>query len=451
LTGRVLLACFVRWLDLFVGFEIMTLTALGLLYGSLLLLLAVVSAVETAIHSVREVDGAGGGSPADEANETGLDRRLRKIRQNPFDQLQQTLLLSAALNLALALLGLYAVTGPLRSIGWNPWVVSPILFGLTVLVGDAVPKLFAARRAPELLVLGNRLLLPVRLVVDPLARWAERIAEGVLRRLVPEGMKARSGMTREEFETLVEMREEQRVVTAHETAMIREILDLESLNVRDAMVPRVDVPLAFSGRDEAGVRAALEVATGRFVVVHGDTPDLVEGVVDTLAWRLEGRPPYREMLRPPVFVPETFPLLDALERHLGQSSSAVLVVDEYGGLEGLVSQEEIADWLLHEAAPWLGEEVEIRELEPGRWLLDGGARLDHIEEVTGSSLTPEGAEGIDTVGGLVFKLLGHVPKPGERVMAGEATLKVRRMARARVKQLEMRLPERKVEEKEVEP
>ena len=428
----------------------MTLTALGLLYGSLLLLLAVVSAVETAIHSVREVDGAGGGSPADEANETGLDRRLRKIRQNPFDQLQQTLLLSAALNLALALLGLYAVTGPLRSIGWNPWVVSPILFGLTVLVGDAVPKLFAARRAPELLVLGNRLLLPVRLVVDPLARWAERIAEGVLRRLVPEGMKARSGMTREEFETLVEMREEQRVVTAHEAAMIREILDLESLNVRDAMVPRVDVPLAFSGRDEAGVRAALEAATGRFVVVHGDTPDLVEGVVVTLAWRLEGRPPYREMLRPPVFVPETFPLLDALERHLGQSSSAVLVVDEYGGLEGLVSQEEIADWLLHEAAPWLGEEVEIRELEPGRWLLDGGARLDHIEEVTGSSLTPEGAEGIDTVGGLVFKLLGHVPKPGERVMAGEATLKVRRMARARVKQLEMRLPERKAEEKEVE-
>ncbi len=445
------MACFVRWLDLFVGFEIMTLTALGLLYGSLLLLLAVVSAVETAIHSVREVDGAGGGSPADEANETGLDRRLRKIRQNPFDQLQQTLLLSAALNLALALLGLYAVTGPLRAIGWNPWVVSPILFGLTVLVGDAVPKLFAARRAPELLVIGNRLLLPVRLVVDPLARWAERIAEGVLRRLVPEGMKARLGMTREEFETLVEMREEQRVVTAHETAMIREILDLESLNVRDAMVPRVDVPLAFSGRDEAGVRAALEAATGRFVVVHGDTPDLVEGVVDTLAWRLEGRPPYREMLKPPVFVPETFPLLDALERHLGQSSSAVLVVDEYGGLEGLVSQEEIADWLLHEAAPWLGEEVEIRELEPGRWLLDGGARLDHIEEVTGSSLTPEGAEGIDTVGGLVFKLLGHVPKPGERVMAGEATLKVRRMARARVKQLEMRLPERKVEEKEVEP
>jgi putative hemolysin len=428
----------------------MTLIALGLLYGSLVLLLAVVSAVETAIHSVREVDGAGGGTPTDEARESGLDRRLRKIRQDPFAQLQQTLLLSAALNLALALLGLYAVTGPLRALGWNPWVVAPLGFGLTVLFGDALPKLFAVRRAQELLVLGNRLLLPVRMVVDPLARWAERLADLVLRRFVPRGVKVRSGMTRDEFETLVEMRVEQRVLTADEAAMIQEVLDLEALNVRDAMVPRVDVPLAFSGRDESGVQAALESAAGRFVVVHGDTPDVVEGVVDTLAWKLEGRPPYQEMLRPPVFVPETMPLLDALEKHLGKPSAAVLVVDEYGGLEGLVSQEEIADWLLHEAAPWLGEEAEIRELAPGRWLLDGGARLDHIEDVTGAGLTPDGAEGIDTIGGLVFKLIGHVPKPGERVTVGEATLKVRKMARARVKQLEMRLTERAVEERRLE-
>lgn len=446
----VLLAQFLRKPDVFVGFEIMTLTVLGLLYGSLLLLLAVVSGVETAIHSVREVDGAGGGALSDEANDSGLGRRLRKIRQNPFDQLQQTLMLSAALNLGLALLGLYAVTGPFRDIGWNPWFSAPLLFGATVLLGDALPKLFAARWAPDLLVLGNRLILPVRMVVDPLAHWAEKVAEWVLKKFVPEGMKVRTGMTREEFETLVEMREEQGEVTQDEAAMIREILDIEALNVRDAMVPRVDVPLVFSGRSEEGVRAAIEAASGRFVVVHGETPDLVEGVVDTLAWRLEGRPPYQQMLKPAIFVPETMPLLDALERHLRGSSSAVLVVDEYGGLEGLVSQEEIADWLLHESAPWLGEEVEIREIEPGRWLLDGGARLDHIEEVIGSSLTPDGAEGLDTVGGLVFKLLGHVPKPGERVTAGEATLKVRRMARARVKQLEMRLPERDAEVKETE-
>ena len=416
----------------------MMLLGLGLLYLLLLLLLAVVSALETAIHTVREREGVEGGSGV--AAESSVGRRLTKIRQDPFDQLQQTLLLSAALNLALALLGLYLVTRPLRDLGWSPWVVAPVLFGLTIVLGDALPKLVAARRAAALLVLGSRLLLPVRLVLDPVARVAEAMTDAVIRRVVPRGMKTRSTMTREEFETLVEMRAEQGVLTWEEGAMIQEALDLESLNVRDAMVPRVDLSFVYGGREDARVEASIENSAGRFVVVHGDTPDVVEGVVDVTAWRLEGRPPWRQMLRPAVFVPETMRLLEALDQHLRESQGVVLVVDEYGGLEGMVSQEEIADWLLHEAAPWLGEDAEIRELESGRFLLDGGARLDHIEDETGVRLErPEGAEGIDTVGGLVFRLLGHVPKAGERLTVDGVQLKVRRMARARVKQVEMRV------------
>ena len=417
----------------------MTLIGLGLLYVSLLLLLAVVSALETAIHSVRELEGGGLRADSSGGAESSLARRLRKIRQNPFAQLQQTLLLSAALNLALALLGLYLVMGPLRALGWSPWLAGGALFMGSVLVGDALPKLYAIRRAPELLVTASRVLVPVRLVLDPLVQLAGQVADAALNRLVPRGVRARAGLTRGEFETLVEMREEQHVLTVEEAAMIQEVMDLEALNVRDAMVPRVDLALACAGDAEAKVLRTLEASVGRFVVVHGETPDAVEGVVDTLAWKLEGRPPWRQVLRPPVFVPETFSLLEALDRHLREESAVVLVVDEYGGLEGMVSQEEIADWLLHEAAPWLGEDAEVRELEPGRWLLDGGARLDHITDTIGVNLTPDGAEGIDTVGGLVLKLLGRVPKAGERVSVSGATLKARRMSGARVRQVELRM------------
>ncbi len=416
----------------------MTLIGLGLLYSSLLLLLAVVSALETAIHSVREVEG-GGWEAAQGGAESSLARRLRKIRQNPFAQLQQTLLLSAVLNLGLALLGLYLVMGPLRAAGWQPWLSGSLLFVGSVLLGDALPKLYAVRRAPELLVTASRMLVPVRLVLDPLVRAAEWVADEALRRLVPRGMRTRTGMTSGEFETLVEMREEQRAVTAEEVSMIREVMDMQHLNVRDAMVPRVDLALACVTKTDEKVAGVLEAAVARFVVLYRETPDMVEGLVDTLAWKLEGRPPWRQVLRPPVFVPETFPLLEALDRYLAEDSTAVLVVDEYGGLEGMVSQEEIADWLLHEAAPWLGEDAEVRELEPGRWLLDGGARLDHIVDTIGIDLAPEGAEGIDSVGGLVFKSLGHVPKAGERVNVGGAVVKVRRMAGARVRQIELRL------------
>jgi putative hemolysin len=425
----------------------MSLIGLSIVYVSLLLLLAVVSALETAIHSVREVEGKEFSSEKN-LGESALERRLRNIRQNPFVQLQQTLLLSAGLNLALALLILYAVSGPMREQGLRVWVWAPILFGTMVLVGDALPKFFAVNRSADLLVIGSRLLVPVRAILDPLARLAEWLADRILGRIVPARVKVRSFMTRDEFETLVEMRQEQAVLTRDESAIIREVLDLEALIVRDAIVPRVDLPLVSLSEGCEPVTAFLERAGGRFVVVHADTPDVVEGVVDALAWKLEGRPPWREVMRPPVFVPETMAMLNVLARHLPDASSVVLVVDEYGGLEGLVSQEEIADWLLHEAAPWLGEDAEVRELEPGRYLLDGGARLDHIQDETGVALAPEEAEGIDTIGGLVFKLLGHVPKAGERLKIGAVQVKVRRMARARVKQVELWVPVSEDEAKE---
>ncbi len=425
----------------------MSLIGLGIVYVSLLLLLAVVSALETAIHSVREVEGKEFSSEKN-LGESALERRLRNIRQNPFVQLQQTLLLSAGLNLALALLILYAVSGPMREQGLRVWVWAPILFGTMVLVGDALPKFFAVNRSADLLVIGSRLLVPVRAILDPLARLAEWLADRILGRIVPARVKVRSFMTRDEFETLVEMRQEQAVLTRDESAIIREVLDLEALIVRDAIVPRVDLPLVSLSEGDEPVTAFLERAGGRFVVVHADTPDVVEGVVDALAWKLEGRPPWREVMRPPVFVPETMAMLNVLARHLPDASSVVLVVDEYGGLEGLVSQEEIADWLLHEAAPWLGEDAEVRELEPGRYVLDGGARLDHIQDETGVALAPEEAEGIDTIGGLVFKLLGHVPKAGERLKIGAVQVKVRRMARARVKQVELWVPVSEDEAKE---
>ena len=129
-------------------------------------------------------------------------------------------------------------------------------------------------------------------------------------------------------------------------------------------------------------------------------------------------------------------VLDALEKHLRKSPLPVLIIDEYGGLEGMVSQEEIADWLLYEAAPWQGEAGEIRELGPGRYLIDGGARIEDVAQELELQIP---AGGIDTIGGYVFNQLGHLPKAGERIAIPGADIKVRRAVRARIQQVELRL------------
>lgn len=409
-------------------------------YLALLSLLAVISATETAIHMARDLD-----NQMDRARE-GVARKLRRIVANPFAQLHRTLLLSATLNLALAALGLHLVSGPMVALGWNPWIAATLLFVGTVLIGDMMPK-FLAARSPSAVLLGSlRMLNPLRSILDPISTLADRSTEALIRRIVPQRVKTRLPITLDEFETLVEMREEQGLLDSAESAMIREALEIERLTVRDCMVPRVDLTLMSAYEKPEKNASVLEQSAERYVVVYGETPDVVEGVIDTVAWRLAGRPSWANMLRPVAFVPETMPVLDALDQHLQNSHQPVLIVDEYGGLEGMIGQDEIADWLLYEAAPWQGEGAEIRELGNGRYLLEGGTRLDDVAEALHISLPASG--GLDTIGGLVFNILGHLPKPGERVHLEDADLKVRRVVRARVLQVELRLKKSPAEESE---
>lgn len=417
------------------GFRHSSIVVLAILpvvsYLAILLLLAVISATETAIHMARDLD------TRIDVTGAAVARKLRKITANPFVQLHRTLLLSATLNLALAALGLHLVTGPMHTLGWNPWLAATLLFVGTILVGDVVPKFIAARSPSTVLTGSLRLLNPLRSILDPITSIADSTTEALIRRIIPQRVKTRLPITRDEFETLVEMREEQGLLDSAEAAMIREALEIEGLTVRDCMIPRVDITLMSAFDKPSKNNLMLERSASRYVVVYGETPDVVEGVIDTLAWRLAGRPAWANMLRPIAFVPETMLVLDALDTHLQNTPQPVLIVDEYGGLEGMISQDEVADWLLYEAAPWQGEGAEIRDLGNGRYLLEGGTRIDDVAEALNISLPNSG--GLDTIGGLVFNHLGHLPKPGERLHLHDIDLKVRRVVRARIQQVELRL------------
>lgn len=401
-------------------------------YLALLSLLAIISAVETAIHMARDLE------PKSETAGAGMAQKLRSIAANPFAHLHRALLLSATLNLALAALGLHLISGPAKTAGWNPWAAAALIFFATVMIGDVIPKFLAARAPSSVLLGGLRLLLPLQPMLDPFASWADRVTDRVLKRLIPTRVKMQPHVTRNEFETLLEMRQEQGLLDADEADMLREVLEIEALTVRDCMVPRVDLTLISVEEKPEKIASTLEQASGRFVIFHGETPDMVEGVLDTDSWKLAGRPDWRGMLITPTFVPETMPALDALDLHLKYTARPVLIADEYGGLEGMVGQEEIADWLLHEAAPWLGEASEIRHLGGGRYIVDGGARLDDVNDELGAGIVQEG---VDTIAGYVLYHLGHVPKAGERLMLDGISVKVRRVVRARIIEVELRLDE----------
>ena len=421
---------------------LMTLLGLCLLYLLLLVVLGVVSAMETASFTARD-----GSEHYTRLKDGPLKDSLQSILSNPFRHLHRTLLVSAALNLALTTLLLFIVYRPLREMGYSPWVTAPSLFVATVMLGDVVPKFFAMRSPARALVASARFLQLFRRMLDPITGWGERLSENIIRRLMPRAAKPRQSVTLEELETLVEMREEQGVIDQTESSILSEVIGMAELTVRDCMVPRVDVEKISGSKPAAAVHDLLNSTVARFVVIYGETPDHVLGVIDVQEWKLKGRPGWHVLMRDAVFVPESFPALDALAQLLRSTSDCVLISDEYGGLDGLVTQEEIVDWLLNEAAPWQGEVAEFRPLNDDntRWMADGGARVDDIAEALNVELD---CPGIDTIGGYVFNELGHLPKQGERLNTERLEIKVRRVSRQRVEQLEIRVlpPPRQDEE-----
>ncbi|MBL9114344.1 MAG: HlyC/CorC family transporter [Verrucomicrobiaceae bacterium] len=407
--------------------------SLLVLYTVLLIVLGIVSAMETATFSAKDA-----GIQVSRLKAGSLRDSVLAILSNPFHHVHRTLLVSAALNLALTTLILFLAFDPLRKLGYSPWVTAPGLFAFTVFAGDVLPKLIAVRSPAKVLVRTARMLYPLRKVLDPLAVLAERASDLILSIVVPRNMKTRHSITMEELETLIEMREEQGSIDPSEAAILNEVFDIADLTVRDCMVPRVDLEMVDASSPEAKVHDTLDRASARFVILYAGTPDSVTGVVDAHEWKLAGRPAWSKVIQQPVFVPETFSALEALTRHLGSPAQCLLICDEYGGLEGMVTQEEIVDWMLYDAAPWQGETPEVRasDEQGQRHIADGAARLDHIADLLD---VPLEEPGIDTIGGLVFNHLGYMPKPGERIRLQGLEIKVRRATRRRIQQVEIRL------------
>jgi len=142
---------------------------------------------------------------------------------------------------------------------------------------------------------------------------------------------------------------------------------------------------------------------------------------------------YTETLLAPSFVPETMRALDLLKLFLTHPQSLAIVVDEFGGTEGIITMSDIVDEILSDAAPARGDaDLYIEPLEDGKFLVSGRARLDDLREQLGFELE---ADGIDTIGGLVFNRLGYLPQAGTKIELPRLTATVRRTSRKRIQEL----------------
>ena len=368
------------------------------------------------------------------SNHPELTRFIQLFRENPRRVLNVLLLGDGLINVPLILLCLFFTwRGPFA--GRIPeWLTTLAIFAIVVLICDLIPKLIALSGPYRLSAIGAFLLKNSIPLLDAVGRSLEKVSNQVVDFLTPARLKSRPRLSDEELGALVEIGEEQGALQESEGEMIQEIIKLGDKTAKDCMTPRVDTFALPDDLTNEQVIAQLKERRHRRVPVYADTPDNVVGIIDAKTFLLNPGEHYTETLLPPSFVPETMRALELLKLFLTHVQALAIVVDEFGGTEGIITLSDLVEELLSDAVPSGKGPIDlyIESLPDGKFLVSGRARLDDLSDQLGIQLE---ADGIDTIGGLVFNRLGYVPPSGAQLELPQLAITVRRSARKRIEEV----------------
>jgi len=237
--------------------------------------------------------------------------------------------------------------------------------------------------------------------------------------------------------------------------MLEGVLQVDDMQVRDVMIPRSQVVvLERDTSPEVLLRTVVESGHSRFPVI-GDSRDEVVGILlakDLLLHayqRADGRFNVREILRPAIFVPESKRLNILLKEFRASRNHMAIVVDEYGGVAGMVTIEDVLEQIVGEIEDEhdVEEEDTIRKHSEMHYTIKALTPVEDFNEYFGTGLS---GEEFDTIGGLVVNEMGHLPKRGERVVVENLLFKVLRADSRRVHMLQMTILPKPVEVQQTE-
>ena len=360
---------------------------------------------------------------------------LVRLTENPQGFLNPVLLLVLICQLVVATL-----VGILASDWFGAWGVAVATVFETVVIfilGEAVPKNWAVHH-PE-----RAALFSAPLVSALIRFWPIRIVSGALIGLAnlligQQGQYLGSHVTESELLAMADVALEGDVIETGERALIHSIIEFGDTVVREVMVPRPDmVTVGADETVEEVLERALEVGFSRLPAVEQQVDD-VAGIAYTkdmirTVRSGKGDDAVRLHLRVAHFVPETKRVSDLMREMQAETFHLAVVVNEYGGTAGLVTLEDLIEELVGEIVDEFDvEEAPVERLESGELRVSARLAVDEVNELIDASL-PTGAW--DTVGGLVFDLLGHVPVAGESVTVEGLRLVVDRVNGRRIERV----------------
>jgi len=360
-------------------------------------------------------------------------RRLEQLVSDPGRMLSTLLVANNAVNVLSATVATILFVSLIGET-WGPWVSTGFMTALLLIFGEITPKTIAARypEAFSLRVAGT--IWKLSIVLAPIASFFSAITRVILKMLGIDSGDDASSVTEDDIRALAELGHRGGHIEDAEREIIDAVFNLADRSVRDVMTPRLDIVTLSLPLSAEGIRRAVaETGHSRFPVSPGDldeltgivhVKDLLQHPDDEAGWNLNS------LIRPPAYVPETMSILDTLEDMRARRNGMAVVVDEHGGVEGIVTIKDLVSELVGE----LQDEYDSGEpaavtVSAGQWVVDGRLDIDDLTEAIDHQL-PEGP--YSTVGGFIMALFEKVPDEGDQVTANGMRYTVLSMDRQRV-------------------
>src|SRR5215467_10735235 len=305
-----------------------------------------------------------------------------------------------------------------------------------------IPRIITYRNPEAVLIHLFPVLQTVHLALDPVSRllitgmnYFHRTEEGAEPEKVEEASE-------EEIQAFIDAGQEEGILEQDEGEMIQSIVQFGDKVAREVMTPRTQI-VAIDVNSTVEKLLQLVIAKRHAQIpVYRDDLDNIEGIIherDLLrVWqRADKLENFRSLIKPAYFVPETKPLDDLLQEMRQKSNQMVIVIDEYGGVSGLITMEDLIEEIVGEIYDESdGEARKIVEESGGTFVVSGTLELGVLEDKMGVPLVAD--TDCTTVAGAVIELFGRVPAAGEKIEHGGVEIQVLEADRRRVRRLRIK-------------
>ena len=393
----------------------------------LVVMSAYFSATETAFSSLNRVRMK---SKADGGNQRAA---LALELEEDYDRLLSTILIgNNIVNITATTVSTVLFTKLLPVYG--PTVSTVVLTVIILIFGEISPKSLAKENAEDFAMFSAPILRVFIALLRPVnflfTQW-KRLLTKLLRK------KAEDGITEEELITMVDQAEDEGGLDQHESQLIRAAIEFNDLEVEEILTPRVDV-VAVEDTDSMDeiARTFAENGYSRLPVYHEDIDDIV-GVIhekDFHAARYHGREDVQGLISPVLYTTGNTKISHLLRILQREKAHMVIVVDEYGGTEGLVTLEDIVEELVGEIWDEHDEVIEeFKKQADGSYLISCSADLTDLFDLFSISDECDA----NTVSGWVMEQVGRVPEAGDHFVADGLDVTVTKVDHRRVLEIKV--------------